>query len=97
MRKKMAKTLLTDEEHYYDTHGILKDIVDEDVELSLDDALRRSVMTGSRKRKLKNISIKIDPLYLHSVKKIATMKGVPYQTLIRQWLVKEIKKELKIA
>ena len=96
MRKKMPKTASTDEEHY-DTHGILKDIVDEDIEISLDDALRKSIITGSRKRKLKNISIKIDPLYLHSVKKIATMKGVPYQTLIRQWLIKEIRKELKIA
>ena len=96
MRKKMAKTTLADEE-YYDTHGVLRDIVDKDIELSLDDALRKNIMTGSRKRKLRNVSIKLDPLHLQSVKKIATMKGVPYQTLIRQWLIKEIRKELKIA
>lgn len=96
MGKKTMKKDLTDEE-YYDSHGILKDIVDEDIDIYLDDALRKSIITGSRKRKLRNISIKIDPLYLQSVKKIATMKGVPYQTLIRQWLIKEIKKELKIA
>lgn len=96
MKKRTMKKDITIEE-YYDTHGILKDIVDEDIDLSLDDALRKSIITGSRKRKLRNISIKIDPLYLQSVKKIATMKGVPYQTLIRQWLIKEIKKELKIA
>ncbi|MFH0933559.1 MAG: CopG family antitoxin [Nitrospirota bacterium] len=96
MRKRTIKKDLTSGE-YYDTHGILKDIIDEEIDLSLDDALRKSIITGSRKRKLRNISIKIDPLYLQSVKKIATMKGVPYQTLIRQWLIKEIKKELKIA
>lgn len=96
MKKRTMKKDITIEE-YYDTHSILKDIVDEDIDLSLDDALRKSIITGSRKRKLRNISIKIDPLYLQSVKKIATMKGVPYQTLIRQWLIKEIKKELKIA
>jgi|SRR3972149_7655609 len=96
MKKKAMKKDLTAEE-YYDTHGILKDIVDEDIELSLDDVLRKSIITGGRKRKLRNISIKIDPLYLQSVKKIATIKGIPYQTLIRQWLIKEIKKELKIA
>jgi len=96
MGKKTIKRDLTDEE-YYDRHGILKDIVDEDIDICLDDALRKSIITGSRKRKLRNISIKIDPLYLQSVKKIATMKGVPYQTLIRQWLIKELRKELKIA
>ncbi len=94
--KKVIKKKLTDEE-YYDTHGILGDIVDEDIDLSLDDALKESIITGKRKRKLRNVSIKIDPLYLQSIKKIATLKSIPYQTLMRQWLVKEIRKELKIA
>ena len=43
------------------------------------------------------MSIKIDPLYLQSIKKIASLKGIPYQTLVRQWLTKKIRKELKIA
>ncbi len=94
--KKVIKKKLTDEE-YYDTHSILGDIVDEDIDLSLDDALKESIITGKRKRKLRNVSIKIDPLYLQSIKKIATLKSIPYQTLMRQWLVKEIRKELKIA
>jgi len=71
--------------------------VDEDIDLTLDDVLREDIIAGKRKRKLRNVSIKIDPLYLQSIKKIATSKGIPYQTLVRQWLVKEIKKELKIA
>jgi predicted DNA binding CopG/RHH family protein len=96
MKKKAIKKELTDEE-YYDTHGILGEIVDEDIDLSIEEALRKDIITGKRRRKLRNLSIKIDPLYLQSIKKIATMKGFPYQTLIRQWLIKEIKKELKIA
>lgn len=96
MRTKKIKKELADEE-YYDIHGILEDIVDEDIDLSLDDTLREDIITGKRKRRLQNVSIKIDPLYLQSIKKIATLKGIPYQTLMRQWLVKEIRKELKIA
>lgn len=96
MKIKAIKKEVIDEE-YYDTHGVLGDIVDEDIDLTLDDALREDIIAGKRKRKLRNVSIKIDPLYLQSIKKIATSKGIPYQTLVRQWLVKEIKKELKIA
>ncbi len=96
MKTKAIKKELTDEE-YYDTYGILGDITDKDIDLSLDDALKEDIITGKRKRKLRNISIKIDPLYLQSIKKIATLKGIPYQTLVRQWLVEEIRKELKIA
>ena len=95
MKTRIRKEL-TDEE-YYDTYGILEDIVDVDIDLSLDDALREEIITGRRKRRLRNISIKIDPLYLQSIKKIATLKGVPYQTLMRQWLAENIRKELKIA
>ena len=94
--KTRIKKELTDEE-YYDTYGILKDIVEEDIDLSLDDALREEIITGKRKRKLRNISMKIDPLYLQSIKKIATLRGIPYQTLMRQWLTEKIRKELKIA
>jgi predicted DNA binding CopG/RHH family protein len=96
MKKKTTKKELTDRE-YYDSHGVLGDIVDDDIDLSLDNALKEDILSGKRKRKLRNVSIKIDPLYLQSIKKIATMKGFPYQTLMRQWLIKEIKKELKIA
>lgn len=93
--KKTGKEMAIDE--YYDTHGVLRDIVDEDISLSLDEALREEIMAGKRKRKLRNVSIKIDPLYLQSIKKIATLKGIPYQTLVRQWLTEYVRKELKIA
>lgn len=82
---------------YYDTHGVLGEIIDDDIDMSLDSALKEEILSGRRKRKLRNISIKIDPLYLQSIKKIATMKGIPYQTLVRLWLADNIRKELKIA
>lgn len=87
---------LSDSE-FYDTYGILDDIVDEPVEFSVDDKLRQEIKAGKRRRRLRNFSVKIDPLQLQALKRIATSKGIPYQTLVRQWLVERIKKELKIA
>jgi predicted DNA binding CopG/RHH family protein len=82
---------------YYDSHGVLDEIIEGDVKFTLEDGLRQEIVTGKRRRKLRNFSVKIDPLQLQALKKIATSKGVPYQTLVRQWLVEKIKKELKIA
>lgn len=96
MKTKTLKKRIPDEE-YYDTYSILNDIVDEDIDISLENAIRKDILEGKRKRTLRNVSIKIDPLYLLSIKKIATLKGIPYQTLVRQWLVEKIRKELKIA
>ncbi len=96
MKVKAARKRITDEE-YYDKHGVLGEITDEDVALSLHDALRQDILSGKRRRKLRNITIKLDPLYLVSIKKVATKKGIPYQTLVRQWVAENIRKELKIA
>jgi len=82
---------------YYDSHGILDEIVEGDVKFTLEDGLRQEIVGGKRRRTLRNFSLKIDPLQLQALKRIATSKGVPYQTLVRQWLVEKIKKELKIA
>ena len=79
---------------YYDNKNILDEIKDEPVDLSLDDYLRQDILSGKRKWKLKNITIKVNPLHITAIKKIATMKSMPYQTLIRHWLAEEIKKEL---
>ncbi|MFI5175190.1 MAG: hypothetical protein ACHQKY_10060 [Terriglobia bacterium] len=96
MKVKALKKRITDRE-YYDKQGILGEIIEKDVPLSLDQALRRDILLGKRKRRLRNVTIKIDPLYLISVKKVATRKGIPYQTLVRQWVAEEVRKELKIA
>jgi predicted DNA binding CopG/RHH family protein len=82
---------------YYDRENILREITDEAVDLSLDDHLRRDILSGKRRRKLKNITLKIDPLQIIAIKKLATMKSMPYQTLIRHWLAEEIKKELELV
>jgi hypothetical protein len=96
MKREITKKEISAEE-YYDTHGVLRDIIHKDIDLTHEDALREDIITGKRRRRLRNVSIKIDPLHLQSIKKIATMKGIPYQTLVRQWLTEKIKTELKIA
>jgi hypothetical protein len=84
------------EKSYYDKRGVLNEIVDAPIEVSLETGLRKDILSGKRKRRLRNISIKIDPLQIQAIKKVATMKSVPYQTLIRHWISENIKRELHI-
>ena len=79
---------------YYDDRDILDEITDEPVDLVLDERLREDIHSGKRKRKLKNITIKVDPLQVKAIKKLSTMKSIPYQTLIRSWLADGIKSEM---
>ncbi len=79
---------------YYDQENILEEILEDAVNFSLNEDLLQAIVAGKRKRKLKNISIKIDPLHVSAIKKLATMKAIPYQTLVRQWLAEDIRKEL---
>lgn len=79
---------------YYDQENILEEILEEPVIFSLDERLRKDILSGKRKRKLKNITIKIDPIHVKAIKKLATMKSIPYQTLVRHWLAEDIKNEL---
>ena len=80
--------------HYYEDRDILDEISDESVDLVLDERLRDDIVTGKRKRNLKNVTIKIDPLQIKAIKKLSTMKAIPYQTLIRHWLAEGIKSEM---
>jgi predicted DNA binding CopG/RHH family protein len=95
MNKRVRKE--NDWAEYYDDGNILDEITDESVYLSLGDHLREDILSGKRKRKLKNITIKINPFHITAIKKLATMKSIPYQTLIRHWLAEEIKKELELV
>jgi predicted DNA binding CopG/RHH family protein len=79
---------------YYDDRDILDEITDESVDLILAEHLRDEILSGKRKRKLKNITIKVDPLQVKAIKKLSTMKSIPYQTLIRSWLAEGIKSEM---
>jgi len=96
MKAKAATKKMTDEE-YYDKKGVLGEIIEKDIAISLDEALAKDIVAGKRKRKLQNVTIKLDPLYLMSIKKVATKKGIPHQTLVRQWVAEKIRRELKIA
>jgi len=82
---------------FYDNGNILNKLTADPVEFDVNDSLRQDILSGRRKRKLKNITIKIDPLHIMAIKKLATMKSIPYQTLIRQWLAEDIKQELDLS
>ena len=79
---------------YYEGRDILKEVTDDPAELVLDEGLRQEILSGKRKRKLKNVTIKVDPLQIMAIKKLSTMKSIPYQTLVRHWLAEGIKHEL---
>jgi len=95
MKKKKVPDETTEAE-YYDERGVLEEITDEPVDMSLETDLRRTILSGKRRRNLKNISIKVDPLQIQAIKKVATKKSIPYQTLIRHWLSENLRKELHI-
>ena len=80
---------------YYDRHGVLGEIIEQPVEFALDEELRKRITTGQRKRRLQNVSIKLDPAHLIALRKVATMKSIPYQTLIRLWLAEGLQRELR--
>lgn len=79
---------------YYERQGVLSEILEENVEFALEEELRAQILQQKRARRLQNISIKLDPAQIQALRKIATMKSVPYQTLIRQWLSERIREEL---
>ena len=81
---------------YYDRRGILGEIIERPVAFSLDEELRAQILGGKRTRRLANLSIKLDPVQIQALRKIATMKSIPYQTLIRQWLAEGIRRELRL-
>jgi predicted DNA binding CopG/RHH family protein len=82
---------------YHDRVNILDEFLEEPVEFGLGEKLRRGILSKKRKRKLQNVTIKMDPLQVVAIRKLATTKSIPYQTLIRHWFSEEIKKELNLS
>jgi predicted DNA binding CopG/RHH family protein len=82
---------------YYDQVSILDELLEKPIGFSLGEKLRQDILSKKRKRKLQNVTIKIDPLQVVAIRKLATTKSVPYQTLIRHWLSEQIKKELSLS
>ncbi len=78
----------------YDREGVLGHLEGARVTFALDEELRAQILKGARRRKLKNVSIKLDPAQIAALRKIATQKAMPYQTLIRSWLAEGIRREL---
>jgi hypothetical protein len=92
-----AKRDIFDAAEYYDRRGVLGEIVEKPIEYALDEELREQILKGKRRRKLKNVSIKLDEAQIIALRKIATLKSVPYQTLVREWLAAGIRRELRIS
>lgn len=92
----MARRVKESLAEYYDRRGVLREVVHRPVEFALAEELRRQILSGARSRRLQNISIKLDPVQIQALRKIATMRSIPYQTLIRQWLADGIRRELRI-
>ena len=82
---------------YYEQRDLLEELVEDPVEFSLDDELLRDILEKKRKRKLQNVTIKMDPLQVHTIRKLATIKSIPYQTLLRHWLSDKIRQELNLV
>jgi hypothetical protein len=91
------KATVKDWADYYDRTDILKELLEEPAHFSLDDQLQKEILSGRWARRLKNLTIKMDPLQIQMIRKMAIMRSIPYQTLIRQWLSEKIKGELKLA
>jgi predicted DNA binding CopG/RHH family protein len=81
---------------YYDRGNILDELLEESAEFSLDEKLLRGILSRERKRKLQNVTIKMDPLQVRTIRKLAVTTSIPYQTLVRHWLSEKIKKELNL-
>ena len=93
---KSARKLQEDPAQYYDRRGVLGGLDARPVEFALEEELRWQILRGARTRRLQNVSIKLDPAQIQALRKIATMKSIPYQTLIRQWLADRIRTELPL-
>ena len=78
---------------YYNRRGVLRELEERPVAIALEEELRERIRTGQRKRRLQNVSIKLDPAHVIALRKIAAMKAMPYQTLIRSWLAEGIRRE----
>ena len=80
---------------YYDRHRVLGELEEGPIVFALDEELRDRIKTGRTKRRLQNLSIKFDPVHIIALRRIAAMKSIPYQTLIRLWLSEGIRRELR--
>jgi predicted DNA binding CopG/RHH family protein len=93
---KKRKHMVKEWAGFYDRVNILDELLEDPAEFSLDEELLRDILSQKRKRRLKNVTIKMDPLQVRTIRKLAVTKSIPYQTLVRHWLSDQIKKELNL-
>ena len=94
MKNRGSSHVVAPSARHYDQHGVLAELKDEPVEFTLAEDLRADILRRRRRRPMKNLSIKIDPLQEQAIRKLATQRAVPFQTLIRQWLAERLVSEL---
>jgi predicted DNA binding CopG/RHH family protein len=93
---KKEKQIIKKWAELYDRGSILDQIMEEPVEFNIDRRLQKDILAKKRKKKLQNVTLKMDPLQIVTIRKLAAMKSIPYQTLIRHWLSDKIRKELSL-
>jgi len=81
-----------EEAQFWDTHDSLEYLDPlESAEVTVSPELEKKLLN---KREFKKpITLRLEPSQIEDVKKIANKKGLPYQTLIRMWIVEYIRKE----
>lgn len=92
MVKKVPEFKTEEEEaRFWDEHDSTEYLDDfEPVEIKVSPKLENEILD---KRELKKpVTLRLEPSQIEAVKKIAYKQGLPYQTLIRMWVVKEIQK-----
>ncbi len=94
---KRTKKTREDLAAYYDRRRVLGELEERPVVFALNEELRARIQTGQTRRRLQNVSIKLDPVHVIALRKIAAMKSIPYQTLIRLWLAECIRRELRFS
>lgn len=93
MAKKIPEFKTEEEEaRFWDEHDSTEFIEDfEPVDIEVAPELEEEIFN---KRELKKpVTLRLEPNQIDAVKKIAVMKGLPYQTLIRMWITERIKSE----
>ena len=82
---------------YYDTTDVLDELVGDPVEVDLDEDLRTAILSGRRHLETRAVTIQMDPYEIQALRRIATLKSIPYQALVRHWIAGHIRDELRDA
>lgn len=81
-----------EEAEFWSTHSLMDYIDETEPEhLTLDPELQKKIRQKARLKK--RITLRLDHEQIEAAKEIAEEKGLPYQTLIRVWIVEGIKRE----